>query len=147
MHWEAWQDSYTSPCLLPAQTVTCLERSRLYQGDEKQPQIISDRSFIIFPACLSVTRTMILIFLFCVCVVLFFFLERTAAAADSSFQLQVEYFHWTLPDMLFAPQANKSHCVPWQILIDTFKAIIWNFTGTCNVFWASQKHYMKSSRW
>lgn len=28
-------------------------------------------------------------------------------------------------DMLFAPRGNISHFAPWQILIDTFRAIIW----------------------
>lgn len=90
------------------------------------PQIISDRSFIFSSACLSLTRTVTVI-------CFLFFLERrcravvaaAAAPPDSSIQLQVKsYLPWSLPNVLFAPQANKSHCAPWQILIDTFRAII-----------------------
>lgn len=110
---EAWQDSFASPSLLSAQTVICLERHRLHQGDEKQPRITSDRSFIILLACLSVTHTLIFMFyfssdMFCCC----WLIHSTTVIPP-------------YPDMLFALQANISDFAPWQILIDTFRAIIW----------------------
>lgn len=72
-------------------------RQRFHQGDEKQPRITTDASFIFSPARLSLTHTVIFMFysscnMFCCCR-----LNHSAAAIPP------------YPHMLFAPRANISN--------------------------------------
>lgn len=118
MHREAWQDSYTSLSPLSVQTVICLERYRRLKTTS-----VTSWQIIYLLVRLLVTHT------HCHCTDLFCFYFLRQFACCSCWLIHQakgkELLHWSLPNMLFALQANKSLCTPWQILVDTFKAIIW----------------------